>query len=124
MPKPGRGGCVAGRAADHGGRRKGEPVRHRLLLPAAALLVGATLAGCGDDQPAVCTSIDELQSSIKGLADLELTGTTNVAGLEDQIDLVKQDYQQLKDDAKAEYDDQIGGIDSDLQTLATNAKAV
>lgn len=99
-------------------------MRHRLLLPAAALLVGATLAGCGDDQPAVCTSIDELQNSIKGLADLELTGTTNVAGLEDQIDLVKQDYQQLKDDAKAEYDDQIGAIDADLQTLATNAKAV
>ena len=100
-------------------------MRHRLLLPVAALLVGAAAAGCSDDKPpAVCTSIDELQSSIKGLADLELTGTTNVAGLEDQIDLVKQDYQQLKDDAKAEYDDQIGAIDADLQTLATNAKAV
>ena len=99
-------------------------MRHRLLLPATALLVGAALAGCGDDQPAVCTSIDELQNSIKGLADLELTGTTNVAGLEDQIALVKQDFNELKDDASDEYGDQVGAISADLETLETNAAAV
>ena len=99
-------------------------MRHRLLLPAVALLVGATLAGCGDDQPAVCTSIDELQSSVKGLADLELTGSSSPGGLEDQVALVVQDFKQVKDDASEEYDDQVGAIDADVEKLKTNAAAV
>ena len=71
----------------------------------------------------MCTSIDELQNSIEGLAELELTGTTGVAGLEDQIALIAQDYNQLKDDASEEYEDQVGAIDADLETLKTNAAA-
>ena len=98
-------------------------MRQRLLLPVVALLVGGTLAGCGDDQPAVCTSIDELQSSIKGLADLELTGSSSAGGLEDQVALVEQDYKQVKDDASKEYDDQVGAIDADLEELQTNKDA-
>ncbi len=98
-------------------------MRHRLLLPVVALLVGGRLAGCGDDQPAVCTSIDEFQSSFKGLADLELTGSSSAGGLEDQVALVVQDYKQVKDDASEEYDDQVGAIDADLEKVQTNATA-
>ena len=98
-------------------------MRQRLLLPVVALLVGGTLAGCGDDEPAVCTSIDELQSSIKGLADLELTGSSSAGGLEDQVALVAQDYTQVKDDASKEYDDQVGAIDADLEKLQTDKDA-
>jgi hypothetical protein len=123
MPIPRQGGCVAEAPPTTVDRRKGKPVRHRLLLPVAALLVGAAAAGCSDDQPAVCTSIDEFESSIKGLAELELTGTTNVGGLEDQMALIAQDYNQLKDDASEEYDDQVGAINADLEELKTNAAA-
>ena len=99
-------------------------MRHRLLLPVVALLAGGAVAGCGDDQPAVCTSIDELQSSVKGLADLELTGSSSAGGLEDQVALVVQDFKQVKDDASEEYDDQVGAIDADVEKLKTNAAAV
>ena len=98
-------------------------MRHRLLLPAVALLVGATLAGCGDDQPAVCTSIDELGSSLKGLTSLELNGS-GVAGLEDQVALVVQDVKTVKDDASAEYDDQVAAIEADLQKVKSDATEV
>ena len=98
-------------------------MRHRLLLPVAALLVGAAAAGCSDDKPAVCTSIDEFQSSLKGLTELELTGT-GVAGLEDQVALVVQDYKQLKEDASEEYGDQVDAIDADLEKVKTNATDV
>jgi len=98
-------------------------VRHRLLLPATALLVGAALAGCGDDQPAVCTSIDELGSSLKGLTSLELNGS-GVAGLEDQVALVVQDVKTVKDDASAEYDDQVAAIEADLQKVKSDATEV
>ena len=98
-------------------------MRHGLLLPAVALLVGATLAGCGDDQPAVCTSIDELGSSLKGLTSLELNGS-GVAGLEDQVALVVQDVKTVKDDASAEYDDQVAAIEADLQKVKSDATEV
>ena len=98
-------------------------MRHRLLLPATALLVGAALAGCGDDQPAVCTSIDELGSSLKGLTSLELNGS-GVAGLEDQVALVVQDVKTVKDDASAEYDDQVAAIEADLQKVKSDATEV
>jgi len=123
MPIPRPGGCVAEAPPTTVDPRKGKPVRPRLLLPVAALLVGAAAAGCSDEQPAVCTSIDELQSSIEGLAEIELTGTTGVAGLEDQVALIAQDYRQLKDDAAEEYDDQVGAIDADLEKLKANAAA-
>lgn len=99
------------------------PVRQRLLLPIAALLVGAAVSGCSDDKPAVCTSIDELESSMKGLSELELTGT-GVAGLEDQLARVAEDYDRLRDDAKEEYGDQVDAIDADLEQLKTTASEV
>jgi hypothetical protein len=95
-------------------------VRRRLLLPVAALLVGATAAGCGDDKPAVCTSIDQLESSMQGLKELELTGT-GVVGLEDQMARVQEDYTQLRKDAKDEYGDQVAAIDADLDKLKAAA---
>ena len=99
-------------------------MRHRLLLPVVALLAGGAVAGCGDDQPAVCTWIDELQSSVKGLADLELTGSSSAGGLEDQVALVVQDFKQVKDDASEEYDDQVGAIDADVEKLEDERAAV
>ncbi|MET1059367.1 MAG: hypothetical protein ABWX84_07205 [Nocardioides sp.] len=98
-------------------------MRQRLLLPIAALLVGAAVSGCSDDKPAVCTSIDELESSMEGLSELELTGT-GVAGLEDQLARVAEDYDRLRDDAKEEYGDQVDAIDADLEQLKTTASEV
>jgi hypothetical protein len=95
-------------------------VRPRFLLPVVALLAGGVVAGCGDDPPAVCTSIDELESSLKGLTSLELNGS-GVAGLEDQVALVEQDFTQLKKDAKDEYGDQVDAISADLGKVKTSA---
>ena len=95
-------------------------MRHRLLLPVVALLVGGSLAGCGNDPPAVCTSIDDLQSSLKGLTSLELNGS-GVAGLEDQVALVEQDFTQLKKDASDAYGDQVAAISTDLGKVKTSA---
>jgi hypothetical protein len=85
-----------------------------------ALLVGGAVAGCGDDPPAVCTSIDEFQSSLKGLTSLELNGS-GVAGLQDQVALVVQDFKQLKKDASDEYGDQVDTLDTDLEQVQTSA---
>ena len=95
-------------------------MRPRVLLPVVALLVGGVVVGCGNDPPAVCTSIDEFQSSLKGLTSLELNGS-GVAGLQDQVALVVQDFKQLKKDASDEYGDQVAAIDTDLDKVQTSA---
>ena len=99
---------------------KGDPMRRRLLLPAAVMLVGAATAGCGDDQPAVCTSIDELKSSVEGFAELDPSGPYAVASVQDQLARVESDYNNVKKDASDEYDDQVAAIDTELASLKTS----
>jgi hypothetical protein len=71
----------------------------------------------------VCTSVDELGSSLKGLTSLELNGS-GVAGLEDQVALVEQDVKQVKKDASDEYGDQVDAINADMEKVKTSAAAV
>ena len=66
-----------------------------LVLSTAALLSAAVIAGCGgSDQPEYCDRVDDLRSSVTALTDISIDSNT------------------------------LNNVESDLQTVQTNAEAV
>jgi hypothetical protein len=94
-------------------------------LKAAGVLVLATaalaVAGCSDDTPAVCGSLETLSSDVDGLKDISLEdgGETAVADLEASFDSIRSDLDAVKTDAEAELSEPIAGLESSLDAVST-----
>lgn len=100
----------------------------RLWTLGAALLLATTLTACGsadNDQPAVCASLESLESSVAGLTDITLNKDA-LAQLEDGLDEITSDLDDVKDDAGDEFSTEIDAVErasSDLRTTLDAAVA-
>ena len=74
-----------------------------------SLLVALSLSACGTDAPAVCSSVDELSSSIDHLGKVQL-GETGRAELESQLAAVRADLAQVRTDAQEQFGDQVAAV--------------
>lgn len=90
---------------------------------AAALLVGTALVGCSDDKPAICDSVDNLNSSIEDVKNVDVTSSSAVSDLESGLATVKTDLNTVKTDAKSQYATQVDAVDSAFTTLTTSVDA-
>jgi capsule polysaccharide export protein KpsE/RkpR len=94
------------------------------LAPTVATLVlGAALVGCSDDKPAVCTSADNLQTSVDDLQDIDVTSSTAVSDLESGLTTVQSNLADVKTDAKSEFSPQIKAVDTSYAALKTKVDA-
>ena len=89
----------------------------RLLVP---LLLGAALVACGSDQPAVCSSVDRLETSVEDLKDVDVTAN-GLTALQSQLTTIKEDVADLEEDATAEFSAQIEAVDTSYAGLKTSA---
>jgi hypothetical protein len=74
-----------------------------------ALLVALPLTACGTDSPAVCSSVDDLSTSIEQLGNVQL-GENGRAELENQLAAVRADLAQVRTDAQEQFGDQVAAV--------------
>jgi hypothetical protein len=88
-----------------------------------ALLLGVTLVGCSDDKPAVCSSVDNLKTSVDDVENIDVTSSSAASDLESGLTTIKSDLADVKTDAKSQYASQLDAVDSALATLTTRVDA-
>jgi hypothetical protein len=87
------------------------------------MLLGAGLVGCSDDKPAVCSSVDDLQTSVHNLEDIDVTSSSAVSDLEGGLATIESDLATVKTDAKSEFSSQIDAVDTSYTVLRTSVEA-
>jgi hypothetical protein len=76
----------------------------------AVLLVSLfPITACGADKPAVCSSVDDLSTSMNQLGELQL-GENGRAQLESQLATVSADLAQVRADAHQQYGAQVATV--------------
>lgn len=93
----------------------------RILLCGTVLITATALSSCasGSDNPALCSSLDSLKSSVAGLTDIQINGDT-LANVQDTLDQVQSDLRQVKDDASDEYSLEVDAVDQATSELNSN----
>lgn len=97
----------------------------RALSATALLLAATTTAGCGtadDDDPAICSSVDSLESSVAGLTDITID-LGALAELESGLDEVKSDLSLVEDDASEEFADEVEAVQQATSDLGASLDA-
>ena len=96
----------------------------RIALGAAvALLMSLSLAGCSEETPAVCTSVDDLRASVQSVRDVDVTSSGGLSELEDAVAGVKSDLADVRDDAADEFSSQIDTVQAGVAELERSLRA-
>ncbi|MFD7073460.1 hypothetical protein ACFV9G_04555 [Nocardioides sp. NPDC059952] len=95
------------------------------LIPAVVLTLALAtpLTGCGEDQPAVCSSVDDLQTSVDEVRDIDVTSSGALADLESGLEAIGADLSDVESDAKTEFSSQIDAVQASYDALAASLDA-
>ena len=88
-----------------------------LAVTVSAILMGATVSACGGDDPAVCSSVDDLKSSIQDLQSIDVTSGDSLSDVQSGLEAVKSDFDTVKADAKSEFSSGISAVETSYATL-------
>ncbi len=91
------------------------------LLAAGLLVAMLTVSGCGQTSP-VCSDVDAVKSSASALTDVQVEKGA-LAELEDKFAAMKQDFAQLKSEAKSEFGSQIDAVTSASASFSASLDA-
>ncbi|MFL5817802.1 MAG: hypothetical protein ACJ76L_09380 [Conexibacter sp.] len=95
------------------------PFRALALVGAISALVAVT--GCGGGgKPGYCADRDALETSIKDLGNLSLSG--GLSGLQSQLRTIQTNATQLVDSARSDFPSETSAINSSLSTLRTDVQ--
>ncbi len=87
----------------------------------ALALSAAALGACGSSKPAYCSSVSNLESSIKALPSTNVV-QTGLNGLESAVSKVQSDAQTAINDAKGDFPTETSALKSSVNTLSTTVK--
>jgi hypothetical protein len=102
-----------------GARRR--PRRALLACVAVLGLVGITGCGGSSSKPAYCTSRTNLENSVKGLTDLNVS--SGLSGLQAQLTKIQSDGNAVVSAAKGDFPNETSAIKSSVNALAATIKA-
>ena len=94
----------------------------RSALALVAVVGAITMAGCSSGPPAYCTNRTNLENSIKGLTDLNVS--SGISGLEAQVKKIESDATTLVNSAKSDFPSQTSAITSSVDALKTSVRQV
>lgn len=101
-------------------------------IAVTALVLALSLTACGDDEPdepdapaeaAVCTSVDDLRSSVDDVQAIEVESGTALADLQSGLAAVESAFSEVKADAKSEFAAPVDAVQSSLVALKTSVEA-
>jgi hypothetical protein len=94
----------------------------RALVACIAVLGLLTATACGSSsKPAYCTSRANLESSVKGLTDLNVS--SGLSGLQAQLTKIQSDANALVSSAKGDFPNETSAIKSSVTALADTIKS-
>lgn len=95
------------------------------LIPVAVitLALATPLAGCSEDQPAVCSSVDSLEASVDDVRGIDVSSSTALSDLESGLTAVGSDLSDVRADAKAEFSTQADAVQSSYDALTASIDA-
>jgi hypothetical protein len=94
-----------------------------LLLPGAALVLSAVIAGCSSDsKPAYCTDADQLKTSVQSLGQVDVS-TNGLDSLKTALTNVQSSATAFATDAKSEFAPQTTALQNSLSGLDTAIKS-
>ncbi|HSK15070.1 MAG TPA: hypothetical protein VK915_02785 [Gaiellaceae bacterium] len=96
-------------------------LRRPLVFVLAVATLALVAAGCGGEESAVCEDLDELQSSIDDLRDLEVGEGALEEARQIADDIVAQ-AQTAQDDAEAELGDELAAFQTSVQGLVAEVE--
>lgn len=96
----------------------------RLLAAVLAACALVALAGCGGggSKPAYCSDRSKLESSIKGLTSISLSG--GLSGVETQLRAIQSDATALVASARSDFPTQTSAIQSSITALESAVRAL
>lgn len=92
-----------------------------LGLSLAAVLLVSFLASCGSSKPSYCSSLSNLQSSIKALPSTNVV-QNGLSGLKSAVAKIQSNAQAVVNDAKSGFPDETSAIKSSVDTLSATVK--
>ncbi len=87
----------------------------RAAVALAAVAGVLAMAGCGSSKPAYCTDRTNLESSIKGLSNLDLSN--GLSSLETQLKKIESNATTLVNSAKSDFPGETSAITSSVDAL-------
>ena len=95
----------------------------RVLSTGATVILSASAFGCSADEevevPAICASVDSLESSVDDLSAVEIEAGV-VADLQTSLGEVQEDLAVVVADAKNEYESEIDAVEAATSTLGAS----
>jgi hypothetical protein len=87
------------------------------------MIVGLiALAGCGSSKPAYCTNRSNLENSIKGLTNLNVS--SGISGLQSQVQKIENDASALVSSAKSDFPSETSAVSSSVDMLTSAVKGL
>ena len=87
-----------------------------VVLAAAALVA----AGCGgDDEPAYCSNVSDLQQSVDDLKNVQLKESGSLSSLQTAIQEVQSDADAVVSSAKEDFPNETSALKSSVASLST-----
>ena len=93
------------------------------LTVVAPLLLATSLVACSSEDPAVCSSADDLRSSVDSLKDIDVTSSGAVGELQSGLTKIGDDLKKLKADASSEFDDEVTAAQTAFRSVSSSVDA-
>lgn len=94
----------------------------RAVSIVVAGLVAIALAACGSSKPAYCSTRSSLESSIKGLTNLN--ASSGISGLQAQVKKIQSDATNLVNQAKSDFPNETSAISSSVSKLQSSVSSL
>lgn len=93
------------------------------MKPAIALttlFLALTLTACSEDEPAVCTSVNDLKASVDDVKEIDVDSSTALDDLESGLTAVGDNLADVKADAKSEFAAPLDAVETSYAALETS----
>ena len=97
-------------------------IRSLIFVVAAATVLALSVGCAGDEESAVCQSLQDLQASVQSLRDIELEDTS-VEELQQSTDAIVTDANEAQDAADEELGQEIETFKASVQALVADVEA-
>ena len=98
-------------------------MKRAIALAVPTIMLAASLVACGQNTPAVCSSVDDLKSSVQKIKDIDPTSSGALGALQTDLKAVASDLAKVKSDAKSEFSKQLGSVESKYSSSKASIQA-
>ena len=92
-------------------------------LVVTTMLLALPLVACSEDEPAVCTSVEELRTSVDDVQAIDVGSGTALADLQSGLEAVEGDLAEVKADAENEFAAPLEQVETSWAELESSIEA-